>query len=349
MKYKVIGLMSGTSLDGLDIAFCEFRYKPGHWDYSILHAETVPYSEEWFQRLSGLPGSSASEYVSADHSFGHLLGKLTREFIEKHSIRADFIASHGHTVFHQPSRGFTAQIGNGAAIKAETGLPVICDFRSGDVANGGQGAPLVPAGDNLLFSGYDFCLNLGGFANISYNYQGNRIAFDICPVNIVLNNIARKAGQPYDKDGETAASGRTDAALLDALNGLPYYSETGPKSLGKEWVDEHIFPLLDRSGLNNEDILSTYVTHIAFQIARQTGNDPKRKLLITGGGTHNKYLVSLISSHIKPRLIIPDILTINYKEALIFAFLGVLHSRKEINCLRTVTGARKDDSCGAIY
>ena len=349
MKYTVIGLMSGTSLDGLDIACCVFRYDKLHWDYSISIAETIPYSEDWLNRLSGLPGSAAVEFAAADHLYGHLLGKLCRAFIEKNKIKADFIASHGHTVFHQPGRGFTSQIGNGAAIKAETGLPVVCDFRSGDVALGGQGAPLVPAGDRLLFSGFDFCLNLGGFANISFDHNGERLAFDICPVNTVLNHFAGKLGQAYDKDGSIGSKGKVSMPLLNTLNKLPYYSQTGPKSLGKEWVDEVILPILNSSGLGPEDILSTFYTHIVKQIALQTGTDEQKKMLVTGGGAHNKYLVSGIRSLIKPQIFIPDKLTIDFKEALIFAFLGVLRWRNEVNCLSTVTGAAHDGCFGAIY
>jgi anhydro-N-acetylmuramic acid kinase len=348
-QYKVIGLMSGTSLDGLDIAYCQFQNEKGKWDYTILHAETIPYSEDWFKRLSGLPGSTATEFAAADHAFGHLLGRLCSEFIEKHKIKPDFIASHGHTIFHQPGRGFTSQIGNGAAIKAESGLPVICDFRSGDIANGGQGAPLVPAGDRLLFSDYDYCLNLGGFANVSFERNGNRIAFDICPVNIVLNSLAGLEGQPYDKDGRLAESGKVNLTLLEQLNSLPYYRHSGPKSLGKEWVDENINPLINHSGIIFVDILSTYVTHIAQQISLQTGKESSKKLFITGGGVHNKYLISMIRSLVKTQIIIPDLLTVDFKEAIIFAFLGVLRWRKEINCFKTVTGSKKDGSFGAVY
>ena len=341
--------MSGTSLDGLDIAYCEFSHDQGKWDYIIPYAETIPYSEEWFRRLSCLTGTTASEFASADHAYGRLLGRLTREFIEKYNITADFISSHGHTVFHQPGNGFTTQIGNGATIKSLAGLPVICDFRSGDVANGGQGAPLVPAGDKLLFGEFDYCLNLGGFANISFDRDNERIAFDVCPVNIVINNIARKEGLPFDKDGMLAEKGRIDTNLLWQLDSLPYYTQSGPKSLGIEWVEENIFPLLNGSGLNNEDILSTYCTHIAHQIALTTGSDKAKKMLATGGGAHNIHLVSLIGQFIKPRLIKPNILTVNFKESIIFAFLGVLRWRNEINCLKTVTGARQDGSYGAIY
>jgi len=348
-SYKVIGLMSGTSLDGLDLAFCEFNNVNGNWNYEILCAETIPYSEEWFRILSSLSDSTASVFAFTDHSYGHLLGKLTREFIEKNNVKADFIASHGHTIFHQPFNGFTTQIGNGAAIKAETGLPVICDFRSGDVASGGQGAPLVPLGDKLLFPEFDFCLNLGGIANISFDQQGERIAFDICPVNIVLNSLAGKEGLPYDKDGALAARGQPDDILLGKLNNLTYYSQTGPRSLGKEWVETNIFPVLEESGLTNENILSTYCAHIAHQVAHITGTDSSKKILVTGGGTHNIYLLSLIESKIFPELVKPNILTINFKETIIFAFLGVLRWRNEINCLKSVTGARQDGSWGAAY
>ena len=348
MEYKVIGLMSGTSLDGLDIAFCHFRFELGNWSWSVLHAETIPYNEEWANRLLSLSDDSALNFARTDHEYGHLLGKLCCEFIDKYNIQADFIASHGHTIFHNPGEGFTSQVGNGAAIKAETGLPVICDFRSGDIALGGQGAPLVPAGDRVLFTDYDVCLNLGGFANISYENQGERIAYDICPVNIVLNVLALKTGKAFDKDGEMASGGQVNQTLLSNLNSLPYYFKSPPKSLGKEWVIANILPLLDSSGLSIENILSTFCTHIAFQISRHVGND-KKNILVSGGGALNKYLISLLQSDVKAKLIIPDSLTLNFKEAVIFAFLGVLRWRNEHNCFSSVTGARQDHSSGAIY
>lgn len=348
-EYKVIGLMSGTSLDGLDIAYCRFIYNNGNWDYSILDAETISYSGEWTTLLSGLHRATAAEFSSADHRYGHLAGRLVRDFMNKKGIHPDFVASHGHTVFHQPAKGYTAQIGNGAAIRSEINIPVICDFRSGDVAKGGQGAPLVPAGDRLLFAGYDYCLNLGGFANISYEQDGNRIAFDICPVNIVLNSLAMKTGRPFDMDGRLAASGKVSMPLLEKLNSLPFYKKTGPRSLGKEWVEETISPLLCGTGISTEDILSTFCTHIAQQISRHTGTETAKKVLVTGGGANNIHLVSQLKAEVRPQIIIPDTLTVNFKEALIFAFLGVLRWRGETNCLRTVTGAKTDTSSGAIY
>ncbi|MDP1621555.1 MAG: anhydro-N-acetylmuramic acid kinase [Bacteroidales bacterium] len=349
MKYHVIGLMSGTSLDGLDIAFCEFSDEGNHWTYKIHCAETVPYADHWKDKLSILESGSAFDFVKTDTGFGHLLGSLTRDFINRNNVVPDFIASHGHTIFHQPEKGITSQIGSGSAIAAETGLNVICDFRSLDVALGGQGAPLVPIGDELLFTEYDFCLNIGGFANISSQKDGNRIAYDICPANIVMNHLASMAGSLYDHDGLMAASGTANINLLNSLNALPFYTQPPPKSLGKEWVTEHIQPLLSVSDLTIPDLLSTYCEHIAIQVSHASGNDKNTKMLVTGGGTFNKFLMQRIRHHSVPEIIIPDANTINFKEALIFAFLGVLRRRNEPNCLQSVTGATKDSSGGAIY
>jgi len=341
--------MSGTSLDGLDIAFCEFSTEKAKWTYKIHCAGTIRYTKEWRKRLSELDEASALEFVSADVEYGHLLGSLANDFIRNNNIDADFIASHGHTVFHQPGKKITCQVGRGSAIAAETGLPVVCDFRSKDVALGGQGAPLVPAGDELLFHEFEFCLNIGGFANISYRAGGRRIAYDVCPANIVLNHLASLAGLEYDPDGRMASGGIVDKHLLDKLNLLPYYHQAFPKSLGKEWVVEHVFPLLNNSNLPSEALLATFCEHIAMQVAASAGQDKGAKMLITGGGAFNNFLVSRIRHYCCPGIIIPDALTINFKEALIFAFLGVLRRRNEINCYKSVTGASEDSSSGAIY
>ena len=349
MTYRVIGLMSGTSLDGLDIAFCEFSQDENHWNYKILCAETIPYDDRWHNVLSTIESGSALDFVTTDIEYGHLLGRLTREFIDKYHLHPHFIASHGHTIFHQPEHKITSQIGHGSAIAAETGLPVVCDFRSLDVALGGQGAPLVPIGDALLFDGFDFCLNIGGFANISYQAANKRIAYDVCPANIVMNQLALQAGFGYDPDGMLAASGTVNQQLLGILDALPYYNLAFPKSLGKEWVVQHIFPLLKNSDQSTNDLLATFCEHIAKQVSAATEGEKGSKLLITGGGALNKFLITRIRHHATSEIIIPDIHTINFKEALIFAFLGVLRRRNEINCLRSVTGAVKDSSGGAIY
>ncbi|MCX6279742.1 MAG: anhydro-N-acetylmuramic acid kinase [Bacteroidetes bacterium] len=349
MKYNVIGLMSGTSLDGLDLAFCEFENVNKQWKYYILNAETIPYSSEWRRRLSTLESASAFEFVAADVEYGHLLGKLTIDFIKKFHLHPDFIASHGHTIFHQPEKKITSQIGRGSAIAAETGLPVICDFRSLDVALGGQGAPLVPIGDQLLFGHIEYCLNLGGFANISFQRGDRRIAFDVSPANIVLNYLARIVGYEYDEDGRLASEGKINRQLYDALNSLAFYHTQPPKSLGKEWVVNSVFPLLNDLQIPVNDLLATFCEHIAIQVALAATGSPSDKLMITGGGALNSFLISRIRHYTKPQIIIPDANTINYKEALIFAFLGVLRWRNEDNCLKSVTGAIRDSSGGAVY
>ena len=232
----VIGVMSGTSLDGVDIVYCEFSEDSDKWTYKILFAETIPYDKSWEKSLSNLENSSAQEFVQLHNQYGHYTGRLISDFINRYGISPDFIASHGHTIFHQPENKTTFQIGNGAAIAAECGIPVVCDFRATDISLGGQGAPLVPLGDNILFASFDYCLNLGGFANISYEDNGRRIAYDICPVNIVLNKIVRSINKDYDHNGEIASKGNINDDLLAKLNDLAFYKEHFPKSLGKEEV-----------------------------------------------------------------------------------------------------------------
>jgi len=348
-SYSVIGLMSGTSLDGVDIAFCTFTSEEGKWIYTIEKAVTIPYSNNWRTRLSDLENLGALEFVKTDSEYGQYLGQITKRFLLDSNLKPDFIASHGHTIFHQPSNKFTYQIGKGSAIAAETGVPVVCDFRSTDIALGGQGAPLVPAGDQLLFDKYTYCLNLGGFANISYEESGSRIAFDICPANIILNYLASFLHKDYDQNGELAQQGILHQPLLEALNELEFYHRQPPKSLGKEWVLSEVHPVLKRFDIPVEDKLRTFVEHIAGQVARVVGNTDTSTLLITGGGAFNGFLIEKIHEKTQLTLVLPDPLTINFKEALIFAFLGVLRWRAEINCLKSCTGASHDNIGGAIY
>lgn len=348
-KYAAIGLMSGTSLDGVDIAACEFVLDEGKWSFEILFSHTFPYSVEWKNKLSSLPATDALSFSYLNVEYGHFLGRLTRTFIENTGFHPDLIASHGHTVFHQPNRGLTVQVGSGSAIAAETGVPVVCDFRSADVAMGGQGAPLVPVGDRLLFSDYDACLNLGGFANISMEHKGERIAFDICPVNIVLNRLAARLGLEYDKDGEIARSGIIDPRLLDELNSLGYYGQKYPKSLGREWLELEFLPIIDNytGPLNN--LLRTVCEHIRQQVNNSLTCDIPFKVLVTGGGANNIFLVECLRQSGDHQWTLPPGLWIDFKEALVFAFLGVLRWRGEPNVLHTVTGGKADHAGGAIY
>ena len=341
--------MSGTSLDGVDIAFCTFTFMERKWIYSIDKAETIPYPLEWKSRLRDLENKNALEYAMTDSDYGHYLGMVTKKFLQDNQLIPDFIASHGHTIFHRPNAKFTSQIGKGSAIAATTGYPVVCDFRSTDVALGGQGAPLVPIGDRLLFEEYSYCLNLGGFGNISYEKSGDRIAFDVCPVNIVLNDLASFFQKEFDENGNLARSGKLHIPLLETLNELTFYRRLPPKSLGKEWVLEVINPVLNRFEIPEIDKLRTFVEHIADQVSGVMDLKGAATLLITGGGAFNTFLIEIITEKTGRHLILPDPLTINFKEALIFAFLGVLRWRNEINCLKSYTGSTHDSTGGAIY
>ena len=346
-----IGIMSGTSLDGIDLAWCHFtRKENGNWDYRIDKAVTVPYAETFRQRLSDAPYLSALEYVKLNNDVAECFAKAINDWLGD-GPRPDFLASHGHTVFHQPDIGLTTQIGNGAVLAAKTKILTVCDFRTKDVALGGQGAPLVPIGDELLFGEYDACLNLGGFSNISYRIDNQRIAYDISPCNMALNKLANLAGLSYDKDGLLAKEGTLIPELRQTLNDLGYYHQKPPKSLGKEWYDDVFAPVLNPFLSNHSvaDLLRTVVAHIADQIIANVPGKA-RTLLVTGGGAHHSFLIEQIQNQRDTlRVIVPDPLIIDYKEALIFAFLGLLRLTGENNCLRSVTGAREDNCGGCVY
>jgi len=340
--------MSGTSLDGVDLAACEFIRNETHWTFRIHHCQTIPYPETWVRKLTKAPDTDALTFTHLHADYGRFLGQLAKSFIEDNGFIPDLIASHGHTIFHQPAKGLTVQIGDGSAIAAETGFPVISDFRSLDVALGGQGAPLVPIGDRLLFPHYYACLNLGGFANISMEKNNERIAFDICPVNIVMNMLANKAGLPYDKDGILAKQGKINTTLLATLNSIPYYMLSHPKSLGREWVLKEFLPLLNMDENPMNDILRTLCEHIAIQVNKSAGQKPG-KILVTGGGAHHDFLMSRVKANGDHDWIVPDPDLTDFKEALVFALLGVLRWRNEVNVLMSVTGARQDHTGGSIF
>lgn len=347
-QYQGIGIMSGTSLDGMDIAFCRFILKNNSWEYDILAAETFPYSGKMKKQLGSLRNCSASALVRSENEWSRFASDRIHDFCEKYKLEPEFIASHGHTVFHQPGEGLTLQIGNGALMAARTGVPVICDFRRADTARGGQGAPLVPIGDRYLFGTYDLCLNLGGFANVSFEEHGIRKACDICPCNVLLNHVASTLGKAFDQNGETAREGKVLDRLLKKLNGLDFYRLTKPRSLGMEWVQKHLFPLVPR-GEDGRDLLRTFTEHIARQVTQATGRKPPGRLLVTGGGAYNVFLLERIKALTGHEVIIPGQKLIDHKEALIFAFMGIRRLRNEVNVLGSATGANKDHSAGAVY
>ena len=338
MTFHAIGLMSGTSLDGLDLCFAKFTKINLVWNYEIIQAETLSYSDLWEGKLRNSINLKAEELFELNAKFGFYLAKKTQEFIEKYSLKnIDVIASHGHTVFHRPEKKYTVQIGDGKAIKILTKIPVVYDFRSQDVLMGGNGAPLVPIGDELLFSEFDACLNLGGFSNISFKKNGKRIAFDICPVNIVLNYFAHYLGKDFDENGDFAKAGKVNSDILKKLNSFEYYHQNPPKSLGIEWVNANIFPELRTEIPENN--LATFTEHVAFQIAEIFKKNRFRNVLFTGGGTYNAYLLERIKSKTSTELIVPSTELIDFKEALIFALMGVLRIKNEINILSSATGS----------
>ncbi|MDR7128674.1 anhydro-N-acetylmuramic acid kinase [Algoriphagus sp. 4150] len=352
-NYTSIGLMSGTSGDGLDIAYCSYELQH-QWSYEILDAVTMPFPKEMGEKLMNSHTLSALELALLDVDFGKWMGEKVRGYCIEKQIKPLAVCSHGHTVFHQPAKGLSLQIGNGWGLHQASGLKTINDFRMLDIQLGGQGAPLVPIGDRLLFPSIDFCINLGGIANISMESAGKRIAFDICPFNLLLNAQANALGADYDQGGTWASQGTLNEKLFNALNTLPYYSKSDAKSLGREDLEVDFLPLLISSGLSEKDILRTLVEHFAFQIGQviiQHKISDYPSVLITGGGAYNTFFIDRLNSQMEGKWLQTHASSklIEFKEALVFGFLGVLRLRNEINCLSSVTGARNDSSGGVIF
>lgn len=353
--YNVIGVMSGTSLDGVDCAFAKISITPSQTSkiYPVFNAEiglaeTIPYPSQWKKLLSNSHSLPINSLKNLNSDYTKYLATVIKEFISSNElINIDAICSHGHTVLHQPDDGVTLQIGNLPELATLIKHNVVCDFRVQDVQMGGQGAPLVPIGDQLLFGNYDYCLNLGGFANVSTDDNGVRVAYDICPVNVVLNRYAQELGKEYDDKGAFAKAGTISIHLLKELNQLSFYRAPAPKSLGVEWVHQHIFPILEAAELPAIDKLATFTEHIAVQLASQFREGTT--VLVTGGGAYNSFLLERVRFYKSVQLIIPDSKLIEFKEALIFALLGVLKLEKLPNCLASVTGASEDHSSGIIY
>lgn len=351
--YRVIGVMSGTSLDGIDLVEIEFSItdktsSQSKWRFDICTSRTHPYPLLWKQKLQQAISFTDDELSKLDQEYTAYLSEVIIDFIKENKLhQLDAICSHGHTILHQPAKGRTLQIGNQQQLSKLIGQKVVCDFRVQDVALGGQGAPLVPIGDELLFSAHAYCLNLGGFANVSSQVDGKRKAYDICPVNIILNRFAEKLGKPFDDGGLSARSGAINLDLLEQLNRLPFYKKPPPKSLGLEWVQQFVFPLLEATSISTEDMLRTLVEHFAIQIAGEFCEGTS--VLITGGGAYNSFLIERIQFHKQVNIVIPSNEIVEFKEALIFGLLGVLKLRSEVNCLASVTGAEMDHSSGIIY
>jgi anhydro-N-acetylmuramic acid kinase len=380
MVYKVTGLMSGSSLDGLDIAFVQLQENGGKWSYEILHAGCYEYENAWIDKLKNATRLNALDYQLLHTEYGHYIGKQVNLFIEKNNLhhQVNLISSHGHTTFHIPEKLMTGQLGDGAAIAAETNLPVVTDLRAIDVAFGGQGAPIVPIGEKLLLGNYTYFLNLGGIANISVHSDDNVIAFDVCAANRILNMLAEEKGLAFDDDGKIAAGGNIDAVLLQKLNSLEYYKRSHPKSLANDFGIKTVFPIIKEQALTTEDAMRTYVEHIVIQIEnsikfiqgdhkpRPTGSSGRvqtpsdrviragtnYKILVTGGGAFNSFMVKRLQevlNELNIEVIIPEENLIKYKEALIMALMGTLRWREEYNVFASVTGAKRNSIGGALW
>jgi len=347
---KSLGVMSGTSLDGIDLCLVEFNTE-NLAEFSILKSNTVSFPEKLRKQLSVATELSGIELTELDIELGAYIAQTINSFIGKdHNLKADIISSHGHTVFHQPEKRFSLQIGSGHIIATDTGITTICDFRMKDVTLNGQGAPLVPIGDLMLFADYDQCLNIGGIANISFQTNGKRIGYDTCPANMVMNQLAQAhSGLNYDKDGKIAQSGKLNTDLLNKLNSLPYFSAPEPKTLGKEWVDSEFMPIIKECKIDAASAMRTVAEHISEQIAICSNKAGGNKLLITGGGAKNKFLIKLIKEKCKAEIHVPDETVIDFKEALIFALLGALRILNKNNCLMSATGAKRDNCGGVVY
>ena len=346
--FYVIGVMSGTSLDGVDFVYVKFTQNDT-WNFKIINSKTYKYEDSITEFLIDISKKGIEEIKKIDIEYSMKLAIFINQFIDEFSInKIDFISSHGHTAIHDPSNSFTYQIGNLPILSKQTNHNVICDFRVQDIELGGQGAPLVPVGEKYLFHEYDSFINLGGFANISNHVGESLIAYDICPVNIVLNNLSKKIGKDFDNKGTIASSGKLILNLYEKLEKLEYYKSSPPKSLGIEWVDANIFPLINKYfDYPIEDLLNTLSNHIANQISNNLKDIDK--VLVTGGGTYNDYLIDIIRSKTDSEIIIPSKNIIEFKEALIFAFLGVLRYLNINNCYSSVTGASKDHCSGNFF
>lgn len=347
-KNRFIGLMSGTSIDGIDLICVDFSYTDSKYSYDILASHCYAYSDEWRKKLTDLVNISPSRLTDLHFKLGHLFSEKVKLFISEYNLQnIDYISSHGHTALHNPQENYTLQIGNPICIMQNTQIPVIADFRSQDVVLGGQGAPLVPIGDKYLFSEYSYKVNLGGFANMSSELDNSNIAYDICPANIILNSLVKKMNLDFDDKGKIAENGTFVKEIYDSLNKLDFYKQTFPKSLGVEWVSKNINPLMDTTKYKTEDLLNTYCHHIAYQISQNI--KPNSKVLFTGGGVFNDYLMKLICYYSKIEYSPTSNTIVEFKEALIFAFLGFLRVLGKTNCLSSVTGASHDHCSGTIY
>ena len=350
---RLIGVMSGTSLDGLDLCYAEFAPQRNGFNFNILKTFSHVYDDDLRRQLDNAINLDSEDLQKLHLQFGDFIGDVINKFILDYQLEweIDAIASHGQTVFHEPKKGITVQIGDGQRIANKTQVLVVNDFRILDVQLGGQGAPLVPIGDRLLFSEYESCLNLGGIANISFDKGHERIAFDICPANHPLNFFCQKYFKlNYDKGGKLAESGQEIPDLVATLNKIDFYQNPAPKSLGVEWLNQNYYPIIERfEKYPPINILRSLVAHETTQIAEVLNKNGLNSVLVTGGGAFNSFFISELQQKTSTKIILPEKEIIEFKEALIFGFLGFLNLNNQINTLSSVTGASRDSIGGRRY
>lgn len=350
---RILGVMSGSSLDGLDLAVCRFWMEREDLHYSLEHTDTIAFSDPLVDALGSAYDSSGSAIFRVEQLFTSECAELIQRFISESDLKVDIIGFHGHTVFHEPQDGFTVQIGDGHQLSQKLSIDVIGDFRSKDVALGGQGAPLAPIVEKHLFKDYRLFLNLGGIANISIHNNDQIIAFDITACNQALNYLSQHLGEEYDDKGKLARSGSLKNDLLSQLSQIPYLSDCAPKSLSNTWVKNEFIPMLKKDQGSINDQLNTVVEHIAIETANAIpDHSTQGELLVTGGGAHNDYLIERMDYHLRPKGVKcarPSEKLINYKEAILMSLMAYLRIMEQPNCLASVTGASRDSSTGIIY
>ncbi|XP_064473646.1 anhydro-N-acetylmuramic acid kinase-like [Ornithodoros turicata] len=366
-KYEVIGVMSGSSLDGLDIIYTRFSLTSSDcWEYNIQHCTCYNYSPTWIDKLKHATSTSALEYQLLNTEYGRYIGEYVLRFIRENRLdgKVHLIACHGHTVFHLPSQLTTSTLGDGATVAAVTGLPVVSDLRSMDVALGGQGSPIALTAERKLFGNeYQFFLNIGGMACLTYagkNYSDS-FAVDVCPANQLLNLLANREGRAFDRSGEMAKSGKVSTRLLKDLDDFDYYKKSFPKSLGVDFGPEILYPLIQAHDLSTADALQTFTEHICNQVAEvirlvertvKDGLPQSSKMLVTGGGARNLFLVDRLTERLKEfriTVVVPNDELVKFKEALVTSVIGVQRLRGEENFIGEVSGASRSSIGGAFW
>lgn len=345
----IAGVMSGSSLDGLDIAVVQFNENN---DWELLWTFGTPYSEDWVHRIKNYNELSASEYISFTSAYSYYIGELLDKALANYPGHIDYISFHGHTLMHLPESGITEQIGNGGVIAASLNIPTITDFRIQDVVKGGVGTPLAPLVELHFFQGHDYYLNLGGIANITkIDHADQLMAYDICPCNQVLNYYSQLMGKDYDEDGNVARTGTLNIELIDYLNSIPYFELPAPKSLDNNWIIHEVIPNFPEGRV--EDILHTFCLWMASCIANELDADrAPTSLMVSGGGAHNTFFMECLKKELAPKgctLYLPAKEIIDFKEAILMALMAYNYLEDKPNVLSAVTGASSDSIGGALY